>query len=209
MKNNSGQSMLEALFVVVFTTVIMFSFLQICIMAVDDMTANEAAFVAMRSAAVTIGNAKSDGNGKLKEAKSRVENYMLLFYPFSIIYKGDTSPSKFAYSDKKTVDKYFHAENSDGEENDDTGDSIAIYPNDDSGKKSYDYSDNLVHSHTVKIYYFTRVMFGSLVAKLTYKKDAIYSGARRYQSARSRMVPSPDWKFYYKAYPGAKNFDEN
>jgi Tfp pilus assembly protein PilV len=51
--NNKGQSMLEALFVVVFTTVIMFAFIQICIMTVDDMIANEAAFVAMRSAAVT------------------------------------------------------------------------------------------------------------------------------------------------------------
>ncbi|MDR3275011.1 MAG: hypothetical protein LBS81_03385 [Endomicrobium sp.] len=69
--NNKGQSMLEALFVVIFITVIMFAFIQICIMGVDDMIANEAAFVAMRSSAVTKSRVR------VNEAENRVKNYLI------------------------------------------------------------------------------------------------------------------------------------
>jgi hypothetical protein len=71
--SNKGQSMLEALFVIAFTTIIMFAFIQICIMSVDDMIANEAAFVAMRSAAVTKSKFRA------KEAEERVKNYLAFF----------------------------------------------------------------------------------------------------------------------------------
>ena len=208
MKKNSGQSMIEALFVVVFTTIIMFSFIQLCVMVVDDMSANEAAFVAMRSAAVTGGTATDSNSDKAKEAKNRVETYMVIFYPLSIAVKGDFSPSKFAYSDKNSVDSYFHDSNNDDTGDDDSGDSVTIYKNDDSGNKSSDYDGYRVQSYTVKVYYFTRIMFGSIVAKLTSTKDFLYSGSRRYQSARSRMVPSPDWRYYNKAFPEADNFEK-
>ncbi|MDR3275012.1 MAG: hypothetical protein LBS81_03390 [Endomicrobium sp.] len=45
-------------------------------------------------------------------------------------------------------------------------------------------------------------MFGSLVAKDNSFKN------KRYQSSRNRMIPSPDEKYYYKAFPGGKNFEK-
>ncbi|AKL97664.1 hypothetical protein [Endomicrobium proavitum] len=217
MKNNSGQSMIEALFTVVFTTVIMFCFLQLCIMIVDDMTANEAAFVAMRSAAVTKGTAGVANNEKAKEAKERVENYMMFFYPLSKAGKSGGNPSKFVYSDINTVKPYFQSSDrdedaGDGDEDaddgeDETGESVKIYVNKDSGHNAKDYSGHRIRSHTTKIYYFTRIMFGSIVAKTVSVKDRFFSGSKRYASARSRMVPSPDAAYYNKAYPGAQNFE--
>jgi len=230
MKNNNGQSMLEALFVVVFTTIIMFAFLQICIMVVDDMTANEAAFVAMRSASVTMRSKREE------EAKSRVDMYMFFYYPFSSVITGITPNlrSSFVYSDKRTVEEYYRAErnnSNDDEESETTseeggsdgGKSVTVYNNLRRGRPKYkDYSGNLIEANTAKFYYYTRVMFGSLVAKKTSNarwtslndfatktadKAAGAGGNRRYQSARSRMVPSPDIRDYGdKAYRGAEKF---
>ncbi len=227
-KKNAGQSLTEALFVVVFTTIIMFAFLQVCIMVVDDMTANEAAFVAMRSAAVT---KKSE---RPEEVKNRVNTYMSVYYPFLLLNNFTDSSivnhlnrGSFVYSNKKEVADYFGSgDNSGGADGEESEDSVAIY------KKNYscteeakDYSGNIIESNTVKIYYFTRVMFGFLVAKdvsnarrkkvkdfFTIKADRLsgISGNRRYQSARNRMVVSPDSDFYERAYPGAgkfKNYD--
>ncbi|MDR3253707.1 MAG: hypothetical protein LBT07_01920 [Endomicrobium sp.] len=73
-RNHKGQSLIESMFVVIFTTVIMFSFIQICIMVVDDMIANEAAFVAMRSAIITKSKLRS------KEVELRVKNYISFFF---------------------------------------------------------------------------------------------------------------------------------
>ncbi|GHT42686.1 hypothetical protein AGMMS49921_08490 [Endomicrobiia bacterium] len=67
---NSGQSSIEALLVVVFTKIIMFAFIQICIITVYDMIANEAAFVAMRSAAVT------ESNLRTKEAENKIKHIL-------------------------------------------------------------------------------------------------------------------------------------
>ena len=216
MKNkNSGQSMVEALFVVVFTTIVMFCFLQICIMAVDDMTANEAAFVAMRSAVVTRGE-----ENRRKEAKKRVENYMLIFYPFTLIDAGSNLIGSFGYSDKKTVKPFFIKTNRSNSEDDDVSEqeennsSATLYNyNRIVNRRTKDYSGTYLSPHTVKIYYFTRVMFGHIFAKNTSErdwKDIVIGrgGSRRYNSARIRMIPSPDSAYYEKAYPGAKKFDE-
>ncbi|MDR0800457.1 MAG: hypothetical protein LBN01_02860 [Endomicrobium sp.] len=202
---NKGQSLIEALFVVVFTTIIMFAFIQICIIAVDDMIANEAAFVAMRSAAVTRNKRRSE------EAEKRTKNYLKFFYPFSGFGTSNFNPSHFVLSDKKTVEKYF--KESDKHEEDDSKEiftdtdpsdpenkSVRIWK----GKKTArDHSGKIIAKETVKIYYFTRVLFGSLVSKDNSFKN------RRYQSARNRMVPSPDEEYYYKAFPGAKEFEKN
>ncbi|MDR1696079.1 MAG: hypothetical protein LBR69_05575 [Endomicrobium sp.] len=223
-KNSAGQSLLEALFVVVFTTVIMFAFLQICITAVDDMTLNEAAFAAMRSAAV------AKPAERAKEAESRVKNYLLnYYYSLRSVPEIDIAPGSFKYSDKETVSNAFRGKGGDnesepydeqkiGSENGGSGKAVELYakgePDAEQRKKwDEDYSGHIIRPHTAKIYYFTRVMFGSLTAKSASKRDIRDSisgipGSRRYQSSRSRMVPSPDSDYYHKAYPGAKNFDE-
>ncbi|MDR3257041.1 MAG: hypothetical protein LBT18_05325 [Endomicrobium sp.] len=201
---HKGQSLLEALFVVVFTTVIMFAFIQICIVVVDDMVANETAFVAMRSAVVTKDKQRS------KEVQARVKNYLTFFYP-AAVFGASTSnfnPSHFVLSNKRTVEKYFKKSNEeqenesevivkDGSSNSQTQ-SVNLWK----GKKTIkDYSGKTIVKETIKIYYFTRVLFGSLISKDNSFKN------KRYQSARNRMFPSPDEKFYYKAFPGAKKFE--
>lgn len=203
--NNRGQSLLEALFVVVFTTIIMFAFLQLCIMVVDDMIANEAAFVGMRSAAVT----KGSENTKKEEAKKRINAYLFIHYPLASV-NSKFSPNKFVFSDKKTVEKYFKNNSSPEEEEEsesESSDYITIWTNTNKNYFSTDLSGNKITARTTKVYYFTRIMFGSLVAKFKSERDRLYNGSRRYQSSRSRMVPSPDSAYYNKAYPGAKNFD--
>jgi hypothetical protein len=190
--------MLEALFVVVFTTIIMFAFIQICIMVVDDMIANEAAFVAMRSATVTKSKFQT------KEVKESVQKYLTSFYPGIIFGATTFTPSRFVLSDRNSVERYFNKTDSCGESenitgSDDVSKCVTIWK----GKKKFkDYSGKNIAKETTKIYYFTRVMFGSLIAKNNSFKN------RRYQSARNRMIPSPDDKYYYKAFPGAKNFEK-
>lgn len=230
-KNSAGQSLVEALFVVVFTTIIMFAFLQVCIMVVDDMTANEAAFVAMRSAAVTMRSKREE------EASSRVRIYMTLYFPFLFIDNSEVANNlnrgSFVYSNKKDVGEYYGSEeNNNNEESEEStseqsgnedSKSVTVYSNTRTGRPKYkDYSNNIIEANTTKFYYYTRVMFGSLVAKKTSNargtsandistkaidRIAGISGNRRYQSARNRMVPSPDIRDYgNKAYPGAEKF---
>jgi hypothetical protein len=201
-KGDLGQSLIEALFVVVFTTIIMIVFIQVCIITVDDMIANEAAFVAMRSAAVT------EDSKRLKEAEDRVKKYLTFFYPLSSIGGGDINPSHLALSSEQKVAKYFKKSDEDNEEssvmrnnNSNAEDeSVSIWK----GKKtSKDYSGKKITKETVKIYYFTRVLFGKLVAKDNSHKN------RRYQSSRSRMFPSPDEEYYFKSFPKAKSFKKH
>ncbi|MCL1972613.1 MAG: pilus assembly protein [Endomicrobia bacterium] len=237
-KNSKGQTMVEALFVVFFTTIIMFAFLQICIMVVDDMTANEAAFVAVRSAVVT------ENTKRLEEATERVKHYFeYYYYGFSKTsgWSEEITSRSFNFSNKKTVEEYYlrwsnnnsNNQNRDSEEEaESTGEekdkSVTIWPKYSSQvqKHTYDYSGNAsgsaVSKRTVKIYYYTRVMFGTLVARRTSNargtsendKNTLFmdrkiwkiGGNRRYQSARGRMMVSPDQTYYEKAYPEAKKF---
>jgi len=200
-----GQSLLEALFVVIFTTVIMFVFIQICIITVDDMIANEAAFVAMRSAAVT------ETKWRSKEVQDRVKNYFMFFYPTVIFGKSNFNPSHFVFSDKKTVEKYLRGIDSDNEVGDETviTDDNFLNPEDSYAsiwrgeKTTKDYSGRSIAKETVKIYYFTRVLFGYLVSNSNSFRN------KRFQSARNRMFPSPDEDYYYKAFPGARKFEQN
>jgi hypothetical protein len=202
--NNRGQSILEALFVVAFTTVVMVVFIQICIIVTDDMIANEAAFVAMRSAVVT------KSKYRLQEAESRLKNYLTFFYPALILETGNFSPSHFCFSDKETVERYFMKHNicieDDNDEvilNNNSLGSKNRYINVWRGKKSSrDYSGRRIAKETVKVYYFTRVLFGSLTSKDNSFKN------KRYQSARCRMMPSPDERYYFKSFPGANCFEK-
>ncbi|GHT36253.1 hypothetical protein AGMMS49593_00600 [Endomicrobiia bacterium] len=195
---NSGQSSIEALFVVVFTTIIMFAFIQICIITVDDMIANEAAFVAMRSAAVT------ESNLRAKEAEDKTKTYLRFFYPLSSV-TSNLNPSHFVLSSKQDVVKYFKKDGENSEEviidndyPDSENKSVSIWK----GKKtSKDYCGKNIAKETVKIHYFTRVLFGKVLKNNLFKN-------RRYQSSRNRMVPSPDEKYYFKAFPGAKSFEK-
>jgi len=200
MKKSSGQALLETLFVVVFTTVIMFAFLQICITAVDDMTLNEAAFAAVRSAAVTKGSLEE----RRTEAETRVKNYALLFYPLSYFGFGGS----FFYSSHDAVAPYYQNARKDGS-SESGEDETEELPDGDSGKsvtvwRAYlqqrDLSGNSVVEHTVKIYYYTKVMFAYLTAPKMHNRSS------RYASSRNRVVVSPDQDYYDKAYPKAKKF---
>jgi hypothetical protein len=64
------------------------------------------------------------------------------------------------------------------------------------GNKLKDHHNNSINKHNVKIGYDAKIMFGRL----------FNSKAYRHQSARARMIKSPDEEYYNKAYPGAKEF---
>ena len=64
------------------------------------------------------------------------------------------------------------------------------------GENIVDHSGTNIKKYNVKVNYKTKVMF--------YK---LFGGHKfREQSARARMIKSPDAKYYYKAYPNAKKF---
>ena len=65
------------------------------------------------------------------------------------------------------------------------------------GKTNKDHSDSTLDKHNIKVLYNTKIMF--------YRIFNLFSPVRE-QSARARMVKSPDQKFYNRAYPDAKEF---
>lgn len=65
------------------------------------------------------------------------------------------------------------------------------------GNKVKDHNGNNTNKYNVKIGYVTGIIFGRLFNNIV---------GYREQSARARMVKSPDEKYYNKAYPDAKNF---
>ena len=64
------------------------------------------------------------------------------------------------------------------------------------GNKISDHSGKQINKHNVKIGYYSKIMFGRFFKSLYYRE----------QSARARMIKSPDEDFYNKAYPNAKEF---
>ncbi|MDR2709455.1 MAG: pilus assembly protein [Elusimicrobiota bacterium] len=200
--NNSGQAMVEAVFSILFTTIIMFGFLQVCIIIVDDMTANEAAFRAMRSAAVAGKSERS------KVARDWAKKHLRIFYPMAEFDEGGFL-SSFVLSTNDEVKEFFNRTK--GSQETETPDissneGITLWHG---SKTTKDFSGKSLSKQTVKIYYFTKVMFGKLIAPKNSKDNVLQSGAKRYQSARSRMFPSPDEDFYYKAYPDGKRFEDS
>lgn len=65
------------------------------------------------------------------------------------------------------------------------------------GKTNKDHSGSTLDKHNIKILYTAKTMF--------YRLFNLFTPVRT-QSARARMVKSPDQKFYNKAYPDAKEF---
>lgn len=191
MKDNKGQTMIEALFVVVFVSIFMLCILQVCIMIINDMSANEAAFIAMRSAAVT------EAKNRKIEIKDRTQNYFRFINPLGFyLKKGIVLTSKEAA--ESVLRRNGQNEEEDIESAGEGGDnSVTIW---EGGKDMRELSGGIVKRQTVKIYYYTDIFFGSFFTNV--------KRGKRYQSARSRLFPSPDDKFYYKAYPNAKNFDD-
>ena len=65
------------------------------------------------------------------------------------------------------------------------------------GKTNKDHSNSTMDKHNIKVGYTSKIMF--------YKLFNLFTPFRT-QSARARMVKSPDENFYNKAYPDAKEF---
>jgi hypothetical protein len=184
--------MIEALFAIVFITIIIMAFLQVCIITINNMTANEVAFVSMRSAAVT------ESRFRTKEIKEKADNYFLILNPVGFLTR-----KGIVLTNRQTVERYFNNRDQDNSneteeiDNEDNNENapISIWSGE---KKARDYSDRVLTKQTVKIYYHLNVAFSYLFANSNKGKV--------YQSARSRLVPSPDEDFYYKAYPNAQRF---
>ncbi|MBR3627803.1 MAG: hypothetical protein IKN42_03020 [Elusimicrobia bacterium] len=66
------------------------------------------------------------------------------------------------------------------------------------GNKIVDHSNKQINKHNVKVGYYVKIMFGRFFNSLYYRE----------QSARARMIKSPDEDFYNKAYPNAKEFSK-
>ncbi|MGE4384712.1 MAG: hypothetical protein AB7E39_02450 [Endomicrobiaceae bacterium] len=64
------------------------------------------------------------------------------------------------------------------------------------GNKIKDHHNSSINKHNVKIGYDVKIMFGRLFNASSY----------RHQSARARMIKSPDEEYYNRAYPDAKEF---
>ncbi|GHT09105.1 hypothetical protein AGMMS49532_06030 [Endomicrobiia bacterium] len=79
----------------------MFAFIQVYIITVNDIIANEAAFVAMHSAAVT------RNKYHYKEGHRRKNNYLTFFYPAAVFGTSSFNLLLFVLSDKSTRRKIF------------------------------------------------------------------------------------------------------
>ncbi len=158
-KNNriSGQSFLEGLIISLIVTVFMFAAIQACIMVVDDMYVNFAAFNAVRTVSVT------ENKNITKAAKKAVSDALFAY--------NLQSASIFSYETTNWNEKIL-------------------------GNELKDHAGTDIKKHNVKVGYAVNVMFGKLFDP---------TGSRR-QSARARMVKSPDEQYYRKAYPNAKEF---
>jgi hypothetical protein len=205
LKRNSGQAMLESLFVIFFTSFILICFIQICVITVDDLTANEAAFVAMRSAAVT---KQEDKDSRQKEANSRITRYLLWYgiLPLPIIAVEATDFQSFGTSTRDTVANYY--KRGDAKPDDIKSDGYVSIAPIDKNKSFKDFSGKTISAQILQIYYATTVFWRRLTAPDVSAKNYISGvGGVRYQASRAAMVPSPDEDYYDKAFPNAKKFD--
>lgn len=156
--NNQGQALIEGLMIAVIVTVLLFAAIQACIVTIDDMYANYAAFYATRKVVV------SENKNAADVASKTVSKF---FLPYML-----KSKSLLTYKTSHWDETIL-------------------------GNKEEDLSGNQIKKHNVKIAYNTRIIF--------YKLFNLFTPVRE-QSARARMVKSPDQDFYTKAYPGAKEF---
>jgi hypothetical protein len=197
--NNRGQSMLESAFVVVFISLIMLAFVQIIINVTYDLMANETAFVALRSAAVT------KTSDRMKEAKSRSTTYFLWYGLLPIPYTS-VLDRPFGTSTRDSVASYYKRDGA-NQRTDYTTDGYLSMGSVDKDKSFKDFSGKKVSAQILQVYYASKTLLGKLTAPTTSSKNLLGGGYTRYQASRAALVPSPDEDYYYKAYPGAKKFD--
>ncbi|MDR3244176.1 MAG: hypothetical protein LBT79_05450 [Elusimicrobiota bacterium] len=200
LQNNAGQAMIESAFVVLFISVIMLCFIQILVSVTNDLIANEAAFVSMRSAAVT------KSSDRIDEAKKRSAAYFLWYgiLPIPLIPIGDSFT--YGMSTRDAVSPYYKRDGANASQSGGDNSYISMVAID-KNKSFTDYSNKTINAQILQIYYATKVFMGSLTASGISAINFWGSGSIRYEASRSALVPSPDEDYYYKAFPGAKNFD--
>ena len=176
----SGQAMVETLLVIIFITIIFFAAIQFFMVAVYWLRANEAAHSVLRCAIVSKGSTIAGADGQNPQNSATVAA--------NLIFSGDTIVNA------KLWDKEPY------------------------GASGIDHSSGnnaqgaIIRTFGVHIYYIQKLIFGSIFGRLSSgygsnqflsvsKRSGIPSGA-----AHSRMVKSPDWRYYDKAYPQADEF---
>jgi hypothetical protein len=165
--NKKGQAMVETLFVIIIFTAAAFAGIQLCIIAVDDMISNEAAFTAMRSAVVS-----KQANMQNTASQTALQ----------LIVPHCTGLNNLLYQETKVWN-----------------DAVL-------GKKMYDHSGFEIMKYNTNIRYQVRIMFASLLRPL-HSFSFLSGGVPMVsQTARARMIKSPDEAYYYKAFPDADNF---
>ncbi|HBU68753.1 MAG TPA: hypothetical protein DEE98_00035 [Elusimicrobia bacterium] len=167
--NSRGQALVESLLIAVILTAAVFAAFQLCVIAVNDMIFNEAAFAAMRSAAVSQGHEHAE-----KQARATAKMILL---------------PHFAASSNNLVNY-----------------SVRLWDNEPLGKNMLDHSGTPVIKCNTNIEYSTKIMFASLIKP--FHNFSFFSGGNPLisQTARARLIQSPDRDYYYKAFPGADNF---
>jgi hypothetical protein len=176
----SGQAMVETLLVIIFMTIIFFAAIQFFLVAVYWLRANEAAHSVLRCSIVSKGSTIAGADGQNPQNSATVAANLIFF-----------------------------------------GDTIAIaklWDKDPYGVSGIDHSSGnnaqgaIVRTFGAHIYYAQKLMFGSMFGRLSSglgstqflsvsNRSGLPSGA-----AHSRMVKSPDWRYYNKAYPQAEEF---
>jgi len=175
-----AQAMIETLLVIILMTIIFFAAIQFFLVAVYWLRANEAAHSVLRCSIVSKGSTIAGADGQTPQNSATVAANLIFF-----------------------------------------GDTIAIaklWDKDPYGVSGIDHSSGnnaqgaIVRTFGAHIYYAQKLMFGSMFGRLSSglgstqflsvsNRSGLPSGA-----AHSRMVKSPDWRYYDKAYPEADKF---
>ena len=172
--------MVETLLVIIFMTIIFFAAIQFFLVAVYWLRANEVAHSVLRCAIVSKGSTIEGADGQNPQNIATATA--------NLIFSGDTIVST------KLWDKEPY------------------------GASGIDHSSgnnaqgSIIRTFGAHVYYMQKLMFGSIFGGLSSgfgnnqflsvsKRSGLPSGA-----AHSRMVKSPDWRYYDKAYPEADKF---
>jgi hypothetical protein len=91
---------------------------------------------------------------------------------------------------------------------------VTLYDKDPLGAAGTDLSGNAKKAFSVHVYYRQKLMFSSFLQPIAGgwgRGNPLLSTSRRYGpsgAAQCRMVKSPDWRFYCRAFPGANLYEE-
>ena len=193
--NNSGQAAVETLLTtVIFVTAISFAALQVVLIANGWLIANDAAFSAVRCAIVAKGATDEGAGGEDPELKA--------LYAANLVLGGNL-PAIVKLWSKNPLE-------SAGEDR--------------SSSNNSDHEGAQIRMFSAHVYYVQKIMFASILQPVNPLRNfggifgSFYGGGLKYLAvskkygptgaAHCRMIKSPDWKYYEKAYPDAKTFDE-